>query len=64
MAPLSRRSVLSNPSLAGTIGGRAVIDKQTIHIHDLLAEPETEFPEARIRAQTSRRIGPTLPRRY
>src|SRR5262249_35366702 len=31
------------PLIRGTIGGRAVIDKQTIHIHDLWAESETEF---------------------
>ena len=34
---------LEQPLTRGTIGGRAVIDRQTIHIHDLLAESETEF---------------------
>jgi two-component system, NtrC family, sensor kinase len=29
----------------GSVTGRAVVDRQTIHIHDLTAEPETEFPE-------------------
>src|SRR5262249_8746621 len=33
---------LEQPLIRGTIGGRAVIDRQTIHIHDLLAESETE----------------------
>src|SRR4029450_5119803 len=34
---------LEQPLTRSTIGGRAVIDRQTIHIHDLLAESETEF---------------------
>ena len=32
------------PLIRGTVQGRAVIDRQTIHIHDLEAEPEEEFP--------------------
>ena len=28
--------------------GRAVIDRQTIHVHDLAAEIETEFPDAKL----------------
>src|SRR5215472_14696155 len=31
------------PLIRGTVAGRAVIDRQTIHIHDLWAESETEF---------------------
>ena len=34
------------PISRGTAIGRAVIDRQTIHIHDLLTVPETEFPES------------------
>jgi GAF domain-containing protein len=34
------------PLSRGFPGGRAVIDQQTIHIHDITAEIETEFPEA------------------
>ena len=34
-------------------GGRAVIDRQTIHVHDLLAEVETEFPDAKPRQRLS-----------
>ena len=30
----------------GSISGRAIIDRQTIHIHDFAAEPEDEFPNA------------------
>src|SRR5437867_7237225 len=33
------------PIVRGSPGGRAVIDRQTIHIHDIAAEVETEFPE-------------------
>ena len=29
----------------GTTAGRAVVDRQTTHIHDIDAEPETEFPD-------------------
>src|SRR5262249_52437943 len=34
---------LEQPLIRGTIAGRAVSDRQTIHIHDLWAESETEF---------------------
>ena len=30
----------------GSLAGRAIIDRQTIHIHDLAAESKTEFPDA------------------
>ena len=33
----------------GHVGGRAVIDRQTIHIHDITAGFDTEFPGARTR---------------
>src|SRR5437867_8585152 len=33
------------PIVRGSPGGRAVIDRQTIHVHDIAAEVETEFPE-------------------
>jgi hypothetical protein len=29
------------------VTGRAVVDCRTIHIHDLAAEVETEFPDAK-----------------
>ena len=35
----------SSPISRGLVSGRAVIDRQTIHIHDMAAESETEFPE-------------------
>ncbi|HSE85066.1 MAG TPA: GAF domain-containing protein, partial [Candidatus Binatia bacterium] len=38
----------------GFPGGRAVIDQQTIHVHDMAAAVETEFPDARILQQISR----------
>ena len=50
-----------NPSIGATIAasplsvsGRAVCDRQTIHIEDLMAVPETEYPESRA-CSTSRR---------
>jgi GAF domain-containing protein len=35
------------PMSRGTVSGRAVIDRKTIHVHDVAAEIETEFPEAK-----------------
>jgi GAF domain-containing protein len=35
------------PISRGTVSGRAVIDRETIHVHDVAAEIETEFPEAK-----------------
>ena len=34
-------------SVEASPAGRAVLDRQTIHVHDLTAEIETEYPEAR-----------------
>jgi GAF domain-containing protein len=33
--------------------GRAIIDRQTVHVHDLVAELETEFPDAKTRQQVT-----------
>ena len=33
--------------------GRALVDKKTIHVHDLAAEVETEFPESKARQKIS-----------
>ncbi len=35
------------PISRGTVTGRAVVDRQTVHVEDLAAELETEFPGAR-----------------
>jgi signal transduction histidine kinase len=35
------------PLTRGSVNGRAVIDRQTIHVRDLAAEPATEFPQGR-----------------
>ena len=35
----------TTPIGRGYASGRAVVDRQTIHIHDMAAESETEFPE-------------------
>jgi GAF domain-containing protein len=37
----------------GTPTGRAVVDCQTIHVQDIAAEVETEFPEARVPQQVT-----------
>src|SRR5262245_60283451 len=36
---------MQRPIVRGSPGGRAVIDRQTIHVHDIAAEVETEFLE-------------------
>jgi GAF domain-containing protein len=41
------------PITRGIPGGRAVIDCQTVHVHDLEAEIETHFPDARTAQQLS-----------
>ncbi len=38
----------------GTVAGRAIVDRQTIHVADLSAELETEFPDAK---QVVREVG-------
>src|SRR5262249_15877325 len=43
------------PSISrGLVTGRAIIERRTIHVHDLLAEVETEYPDAR---ELQRRAG-------
>ena len=41
----------TTPLDASTVMGRAVVDRRTIHIHDMLAEQEHEFPLGRILQQ-------------
>jgi signal transduction histidine kinase len=43
---------MRRPIVRGSLSGRAVIDRQTIHIHDLAAAA-AEFPEAEARQQVS-----------
>jgi GAF domain-containing protein len=51
--PLPRRIGDAFPNSRGTVTGRAVIDRRTIHVHDLAAEIETDFPESKARRQIS-----------
>ncbi len=51
LAPVAHYGQIPHPSEAdsttlsrGSVSGRAVIDRQTIHIHDLAAEAKDEFP--------------------
>ena len=39
----------NRPIIRGTPGGRAVVDRETIHVHDLAAEIETEYGNTRTR---------------
>ena len=43
------------PISRGWVSGRATVDRQTIHVHDVAAEVETEFPDSK----TLRQINPT-----
>ncbi|HEX7213514.1 MAG TPA: GAF domain-containing protein, partial [Methylomirabilota bacterium] len=38
---------LAVPVSRGSVSGRAVTDRRSLHIHDLATEPETEFPVGR-----------------
>jgi PAS domain S-box-containing protein len=38
---------LAVPVTRGSVSGRAVTDRRSLHIHDLATEPETEFPVGR-----------------
>src|SRR3712207_5060979 len=35
---------VTTPLDRGAVVGRAILDRETIHIHDMAAEPEDEFP--------------------
>jgi GAF domain-containing protein len=41
------------PFTRGTPTGRAILDRKTIHVHDMTAEVETEFPQAKTRQQVT-----------
>src|SRR5262249_47097782 len=41
------------PITRGTAVGRAMTDRQTIHVHDLAAEVKTEFPNSKTRQEIS-----------
>jgi GAF domain-containing protein len=52
--PVPRAIVEASPRLTrGIPAGRAMLDRETIHVHDLAAEIETDFPEAKERQQMS-----------
>jgi GAF domain-containing protein len=36
------------PINRGSVTGRAVVDRQTVHVHDLASEPEAEFPQGKV----------------
>ncbi len=48
----SLRSAIGElPLNRGSVAGRAVVDKETIHVHDLQSVPESEFPTGRVLAK-------------
>src|SRR6266542_3911523 len=51
--PVPREIVQASPLTRGTPAERAFLDRKTIHVHDLAAELETEFPESKTRQQFS-----------
>jgi len=52
--PLPAENLLNGiPLNRDSVTGRAMVDKKTIHIHDLLAEPPDEYPLSKSYYQTS-----------
>jgi GAF domain-containing protein/HAMP domain-containing protein len=51
---LGRLHALEVPLTRGSVTGRAVLERRTVHVHDLAAAPESEFPEGR---ELQRRFG-------
>src|SRR5262249_1920279 len=47
--PVEPHFGLEQPITRGSLNGGAVVDRQTIHVHDLETEMETEFPESKAR---------------
>jgi GAF domain-containing protein len=41
------------PDTRGTPPGRAMLDRNTVHVHDITAELETEYPDSKARHQVS-----------
>jgi GAF domain-containing protein len=53
---------MRRPIIRGSPGGRAVIDRQTIHLHDSAVEVETEFPDYKqIQQRTGTRTALAIP---
>ena len=44
----------SMPISRGWVSGRAMVDRQTIHVHDVAAQLESEFPDAKTLSQINR----------
>jgi PAS domain S-box-containing protein len=47
-------AALEIPVTRGSVSGRSVVERRTIHVHDLAAESENEYPEGR---ELQRRLG-------
>ena len=48
--PLARPMGEAFPDTRGSPPGRAMLDRKTIHVHDIAAEVDSEFPESRARS--------------
>jgi GAF domain-containing protein len=51
--PLARAMGEEHHTTRGSPPGRAMLDRKTIHVHDITAEFDTEFPESKARHQIS-----------
>ncbi len=51
--PVPREIVQTAPLTRATPAGRAFLDRKTIHVHDLVAELETEFTDSKSRQEIS-----------
>jgi PAS domain S-box-containing protein len=47
LGQLGTAAALMYPATRGSVTGRAVVDRTTVHVHDLACQPEDEFPEGR-----------------
>ena len=46
--PVCQRRKLARRSTAVRLSAEPIVDRQTVHVHDLAATIETEFPESRV----------------
>ena len=57
------RCQTSRPSTAALQPGRAILDRQTIHVNDMSAEVDTEIPDAQGPPSDTLALAPRWPRR-
>ena len=51
--PMPAHVAIRRPITRGTPAGRAIVDRQTVHVHDLAAQVDAEFPDSKVIQQLS-----------